>query len=278
MRNKSLSDHFDAARFFNPTLPKDFAPSRRSTFKMICEPHSRWPAWVENKGCPIKMVTGRSMSVTIPNINRKLVYECTIVSRQPYRQFVASGSSAVGVSSFQRKRNQQRYTHTLEKEHCGQVKHRHPGHTVEHRTILRSATPQNGNFLGNRGRISAEMGILVRILESRRPVGEQKSRIAGFFAYSARQKTNSGLTGWGAWIRTRGWRNQNPLPYHLATPQYHSSAFRIAAASNHINEPRTKMWRLSYILPWPRPSWRRVLGFITLSEICTFQTSATSCA
>src|ERR1044072_83552 len=25
-------------------------------------------------------------------------------------------------------------------------------------------------------------------------------------------------TGWGAWIRTRGWRNQNPLPYHLATP------------------------------------------------------------
>ena len=26
------------------------------------------------------------------------------------------------------------------------------------------------------------------------------------------------LRGWGAWIRTRGWRNQNPLPYHLATP------------------------------------------------------------
>src|SRR3569623_473924 len=32
----------------------------------------------------------------------------------------------------------------------------------------------------------------------------------------------SGLqkTGWGAWIRTREWRNQNPLPYHLATPQH----------------------------------------------------------
>src|SRR4051812_40122800 len=26
------------------------------------------------------------------------------------------------------------------------------------------------------------------------------------------------LSGWGAWIRTREWRNQNPLPYHLATP------------------------------------------------------------
>jgi hypothetical protein len=26
------------------------------------------------------------------------------------------------------------------------------------------------------------------------------------------------VAGWGAWIRTREWRNQNPLPYHLATP------------------------------------------------------------
>src|ERR1700753_3704132 len=26
-------------------------------------------------------------------------------------------------------------------------------------------------------------------------------------------------TGWGARIRTWEWRNQNPLPYHLATPQ-----------------------------------------------------------
>jgi hypothetical protein len=27
------------------------------------------------------------------------------------------------------------------------------------------------------------------------------------------------LAGWGARIRTWEWRNQNPLPYHLATPQ-----------------------------------------------------------
>src|SRR5262249_28182601 len=27
------------------------------------------------------------------------------------------------------------------------------------------------------------------------------------------------LSGWGARIRTWEWRNQNPLPYHLATPQ-----------------------------------------------------------
>jgi hypothetical protein len=26
--------------------------------------------------------------------------------------------------------------------------------------------------------------------------------------------------GWGGWIRTTAWRDQNPLPYRLATPQY----------------------------------------------------------
>src|SRR5438105_10594184 len=48
----SPSNHFDGKRFFNPTLPKDFAPSRRSTLKMVREPRSRWPAWVENKRVP----------------------------------------------------------------------------------------------------------------------------------------------------------------------------------------------------------------------------------
>ncbi len=30
----------------------------------------------------------------------------------------------------------------------------------------------------------------------------------------------TGLVGWGGRIRTSEWRNQNPLPYHLATPQH----------------------------------------------------------
>jgi len=47
-----MSDHFDGNRFFNPTLPKGSAPSRRSVIKMLLEPRSRWPAWVENKGVP----------------------------------------------------------------------------------------------------------------------------------------------------------------------------------------------------------------------------------
>jgi hypothetical protein len=31
--------------------------------------------------------------------------------------------------------------------------------------------------------------------------------------------TETGLPGWGGRIRTSAWRNQNPLPYRLATPQ-----------------------------------------------------------
>src|SRR5271170_2694121 len=41
----------------------------------------------------------------------------------------------------------------------------------------------------------------------------------GDFVTSRRYSTEMTLAGWGAWIRTREWRNQNPLPYHLATPQ-----------------------------------------------------------
>jgi len=36
-----LSDHFDGNRFFNPTLPKGFAPSRLDAIKMAREPHSQ---------------------------------------------------------------------------------------------------------------------------------------------------------------------------------------------------------------------------------------------
>jgi L-ascorbate metabolism protein UlaG (beta-lactamase superfamily) len=50
MTKTPLSDHFDGDRFFNPTLPKGFAPSPLSALKMVREPRSRWPAWVENKG------------------------------------------------------------------------------------------------------------------------------------------------------------------------------------------------------------------------------------
>ena len=41
----------------------------------------------------------------------------------------------------------------------------------------------------------------------------------GFLAMLEWNFVETGLTGWGARIRTWEWRNQNPLPYHLATPQ-----------------------------------------------------------
>ena len=40
--------------------------------------------------------------------------------------------------------------------------------------------------------------------------------------------------GWGARIRTWEWRNQNPLPYHLATPHRGRSATRPAEATRTI--------------------------------------------
>ena len=56
-----------------------------------------------------------------------------------------------------------------------------------------------------------------------------------------------------------------------------AGAFRIAAASAAINRSlQSPVKSPNHILPWPRSSWRRVLGFITRSEIWTFQTSATS--
>ena len=45
-----ISDHFDGKRFFNPTLPKGFAPTLRDIFKMMREPRCRWPTSVVNAG------------------------------------------------------------------------------------------------------------------------------------------------------------------------------------------------------------------------------------
>jgi L-ascorbate metabolism protein UlaG (beta-lactamase superfamily) len=69
MTKTPLSDHFDGKRFFNPTLPKDFAPSRRDTFKMVREPRSRWPAWVENKGVPRLNETLRAGEIAVTFVN-----------------------------------------------------------------------------------------------------------------------------------------------------------------------------------------------------------------
>src|SRR5207237_5374713 len=50
-----------------------------------------------------------------------------------------------------------------------------------------------------------------------------------------------GMAGWGGRIRTSVWWNQNPLPYHLATPQHgahdamsRAGMRRIARAGTYI--------------------------------------------
>ncbi len=52
----------------------------------------------------------------------------------------------------------------------------------------------------------------------RAPRDAWSARTSPCFSDIRRSPAETGVAGWGAWIRTREWRNQNPLPYHLATP------------------------------------------------------------
>jgi hypothetical protein len=45
----------------------------------------------------------------------------------------------------------------------------------------------------------------------------RRGNVGGFHT-PGNHTAETGLAGWGARIRTWEWRNQNPLPYHLATP------------------------------------------------------------
>ena len=68
--------------------------------------------------------------------------------------------------------------------------------------------------------------IFKRNLRSSRDFGIQRQlagagmrRNGAIIAPPISPDAETGLVGWGARIRTWEWRNQNPLPYHLATPQ-----------------------------------------------------------
>jgi hypothetical protein len=66
----------------------------------------------------------------------------------------------------------------------------------------------------------------------------------------------TGLAGWGGRIRTSEWRNQNPLPYHLATPQY-ASDDRLPLAAGRRNIARRPPWinvRLGRPTPYTCPA------------------------
>src|ERR1043166_229608 len=60
-----------------------------------------------------------------------------------------------------------------------------------------------------------------------------KSRgIAPFLEVMPHKAVETGLGGWGARIRTWEWRNQNPLPYHLATPHRMNTYGKMAGGTN----------------------------------------------
>src|SRR5580698_5831267 len=56
--------------------------------------------------------------------------------------------------------------------------------------------------------------------QSPETIGDEKNpRVAGLSATKEGNSLKRGMPGWGGRIRTSAWGNQNPLPYHLATPQ-----------------------------------------------------------
>jgi hypothetical protein len=52
--------------------------------------------------------------------------------------------------------------------------------------------------------------------------------------------------GWGARIRTWGWRNQNPLPYHLATPQKKANCYVFVVPRGY----NVVLWGLQGLTKW----------------------------
>jgi L-ascorbate metabolism protein UlaG (beta-lactamase superfamily) len=79
-RRWPVSDHFDGKRFSNPTLPGDFAPTLGNLFKMLREPRSRWPRFIDNKGVPQLDVTlgMGDIAVTFVNHATFLIQLCGI--------------------------------------------------------------------------------------------------------------------------------------------------------------------------------------------------------
>src|SRR5262249_8921626 len=66
----------------------------------------------------------------------------------------------------------------------------------------------------------AEIRVFVLGFAIRRPGRtQQRPHVRAHFPPNREVVKKHARDGWGARIRTWEWRNQNPLPYHLATPQ-----------------------------------------------------------
>jgi hypothetical protein len=86
---------------------------------------------------------------------------------------------------------------------------------------LRLVSPENGHTAEDTQRLSAQWLSKISNLGHRdSPLEARSPPTAGFRATLWGKTLETGLAGWGGRNRTSEWRNQNPLPYRLATPQY----------------------------------------------------------
>ena len=117
-----------------------------------------------------------------------------------------------------------------------------------------------------RWRLKAEgsaLGAINRGPPPRRPTnGVLTGGNVAAFPFARNRALETALAGWGARIRTWEWRNQNPLPYHLATPQYRRiGAGRLGRPPHHSDGACTKQY-----FARPRPLSPTVRHHIIMSR------------
>ena len=101
---------------------------------------------------------------------------------------------------------------------------------------LRLVSPANGHYAENGWRLSAQWAEGLSSLVPRDPTPRARSPLpAGFLATLNGRSLKTGLVGWGGRNRTSEWRNQNPLPYRLATPQCFACAWSFPKTGYHFS-------------------------------------------
>src|SRR5215472_15672115 len=75
---------------------------------------------------------------------------------------------------------------------------------------IRDFAPKRTSYSGKRTRFRPGDG----------PIGALLRGNVVRFPAMRKPPVETALAGWGGRIRTSEWRNQNPLPYHLATPHH----------------------------------------------------------
>ena len=86
-------------------------------------------------------------------------------------------------------------------------------------SVSKASLQKTGVFLDSTGDFWESSTQEVRTSVSRDYCRREKPAFGGPFSSKEGNSLKRGLVGWGGRIRTSAWWNQNPLPYHLATPQ-----------------------------------------------------------